>query len=130
MKMRSELGLLLEKLRGKKTLREVSELTGISHTYIRDLELGKRRATGKPVNPSAYVLRKLADCYNYSFTELMKVAGYEDVLREYDENGKKRHDIYKLLTSDSEIVEWKGHQLDERQIEEIINFIEFLLSKK
>lgn len=123
----NELGVLLEKLRGKKTLREVADKTGLSHTYIRDLELGVRRATGKPIKPSPHVLNKLARYYNYSFEELMKVAGYQDILRDYDHEGRKKHDLYKILTSESEVALWKGTILSDSQRKEVINIVDYVL---
>jgi HTH-type transcriptional regulator, competence development regulator len=131
MENKNKLGELLQELRQKekKALRDVAEETGLSHTYIRDLELGIRRATGKPIKPSAHVLRKLAEAYNYSFTELMKIAGYEDILRDYTDEGQKKHDLYKILSSDSEIPMWKGRLLSKAQRREVVNFVEFILNK-
>jgi transcriptional regulator with XRE-family HTH domain len=74
----SDLGKLLEHLRKAQrlSLREVSERCGISHTYIRDLELSKNRSTNKPIKPSPEILEKLADAYNFSYENLMQMAGY------------------------------------------------------
>lgn len=72
----SELGDLLKKLRGNKSLREIAELTELSHTYISDIEKGFRRGSKKPLHPSPDTLRRLANAYNYPYEKLMKVAGY------------------------------------------------------
>ena len=127
--MRSELGLLLEKLRGKRTLRDVSEKTGLSHTYIRDLELGIRRTTGKPIRPSAHVLKKLADEYQYPLEDLMRAGGYEDILREDQSEDSKQYDIWQILSSKNETSLWKGQVLDENQKKEIMSVVEYVLSK-
>lgn len=74
--MDNELGEFLEKLRGKMSLREASKRSGLSHTYIRDLELGVNRVTKTPIQPTPETLRKLADAYDYSYDILMKKAGY------------------------------------------------------
>lgn len=127
--MRSELGLLLEKLRGKRTLRDVSEKTGLSHTYIRDLELGVRRATGKPIKPSAHVLKKLADEYQYPLKDLMRAGGYEDILKSDQSKDGQPCDIWKILSSENETALWKGQVLDENQKKEIISVVDYVLSK-
>jgi transcriptional regulator with XRE-family HTH domain len=72
----NNLGQLLESLRGKMSLREVANVSGLSHTYIRDVERGINRSTKAPVKPSPDTLRRLAEAYKYSYAELMKVAGY------------------------------------------------------
>lgn len=76
--MSNELGEFLEKLRGKLSLREAGVRAQLSHTYIRDLELGINRKTKAPIKPSPDTLKRLADAYDYSYEELMKKAGYFD----------------------------------------------------
>jgi transcriptional regulator with XRE-family HTH domain len=76
--MSNELGLFLEDLRGKLSLRDAAEKSGLSHTYIRDLELGINRKTKAPIRPSADTLNQLAEAYNYPVSELLKKAGYLD----------------------------------------------------
>lgn len=76
--LENELGSMLEKLRGKLSLREAAEKSGLSHTYIRDIERGYNRATKTPINPSPDTLEKLAKAYNTSYRELMEKAGYLD----------------------------------------------------
>lgn len=71
-----DLGRLLKELRGNRTLREIAEVTELSHTYISDVEKGYRRGTKKPIHPSPDTLKRLAEAYNYPYEELMKVAGY------------------------------------------------------
>lgn len=78
----NKLGELLKELRGKRSLREIAELTELSHTYISDIEKGYRRGTKKVIHPSPETLKRLAEAYNYSYEKLMKVAGY------LDENGE------------------------------------------
>lgn len=76
----SELGEFLRKLRGRMTYREASDLSGVSHAYIRYLEIGKRPGSNTPINPSPEMLRGLAKAYNHSYKDLMMRAGYS-----YDE---------------------------------------------
>lgn len=72
----NELGKLLEELRGKRSLREVAKATGLSHTYIRDIEIGIRRGSKTPITPSPEALKKLSHVYQYPYGELLKKAGY------------------------------------------------------
>lgn len=77
-KNRSELGKYLEQMRKKMSLslREASERSGLSHSYIRDLELGYNHATKSPIHPSTQALKQLANAYQCSYEELLKKAGY------------------------------------------------------
>lgn len=68
------LGDFLRNLRGKKSLREIAKLTGLSHTYIRDVENGFSR-NNVPFKPKPETLYKLAKAYNYDFLDLMKLSG-------------------------------------------------------
>ncbi|MGM0881383.1 MAG: helix-turn-helix domain-containing protein [Bacillota bacterium] len=72
----NNLGNFLRKLRGKMSLREAASRSGLSHTYIRDLELGMNRSTNNIIQPSPETLEKLASAYSYSYEGLMKAAGY------------------------------------------------------
>lgn len=72
----NELGDLLRNLRGSRSLREIADITELSHTYISDVEKGYRRGSKKPLHPSPDTLKRLANAYNYSYEEIMKIAGY------------------------------------------------------
>jgi transcriptional regulator with XRE-family HTH domain len=67
-----ELSNYLEKLRGKMSIRQVAEKTGISNAYLSQLESGKRN------NPHPDVLKKLAKFYGIPVIEFLKKAGYLD----------------------------------------------------
>lgn len=68
--MENSFGDYLRELRGNKTLREIATLTGLSHTYIRDLELGINRKTNKAPTPSHDTLAKLAKAYGIKYGDL------------------------------------------------------------
>lgn len=70
----NEFGDYLRELRGKMSLREASRLTNISHTYIRDLELGKK------TDPSDDILKKLAKAYNVPLDNLARKYFDHDML--------------------------------------------------
>lgn len=71
-------GKFLEHLRGKMSLREAAYKSGLSHAYIRDLELERNRSTNDKIKPSPDTLKKLSEAYNFSYTDLMVKAGYLD----------------------------------------------------
>lgn len=105
----SEIGDLLRELRGKKSLRKVAEETGLSHSYIRDIELGYKHNTKAPTTPSPDTLRRLAEAYNYPYKDLLIKAGFLEE-EESDENKdfeafRNRPDLevwYKELPKSSE----------------------------
>ncbi|OCT10912.1 hypothetical protein A8709_04190 [Paenibacillus pectinilyticus] len=76
MESSNHFGKFLETLRGKASLRKAAIQSGLSHAYIRDLELGRNRTTNDVIKPSPETLRKLAQAYHYPYTELLKKAGY------------------------------------------------------
>lgn len=76
MKQLEGFGKFLESLRGKMSLREAANKSGLSHAYIRDLELERNRSTNEKINPSPVTLKKLSDAYNIPYTDLMEKAGY------------------------------------------------------
>ena len=64
-----EIGPLLKRLRGELSLRDITRRTGISSSYLSQLERGDRR-------PGRNVLRGLAETYNVDLRDLLKRAGY------------------------------------------------------
>lgn len=88
--MMSEIGKLLKMLRGDMTFREAAEKSGLSHSYIRYIENGKRPGSETPINPSPETLKALSKAYNYPYEELMEKAGYlkkEDNLNDKNTEG-------------------------------------------
>ena len=70
----SDFGDYLRSLREqqKMSLREVAAKTGVSVSYITQIENGRRKAPGPDV------LKKLAPAYNVPVRDLLKAAGYLD----------------------------------------------------
>lgn len=58
------------------SLREAAKKSGLSHAYIRDLELERNRSTNDKITPSPDTLKKLSAAYGYPYTELMIKAGH------------------------------------------------------
>jgi transcriptional regulator with XRE-family HTH domain len=71
-----EFGKFLESLRGSMSLREAAKKSGLSHAYIRDLELEKNRSTNEKITPSPDTLQKLSNAYGYLYKDLMIKAGH------------------------------------------------------
>jgi HTH-type transcriptional regulator, competence development regulator len=78
----SDFGDYLRNLREQQrlSLRDVAAKTGVSISYITQIEHAKR----KPPGPD--VLKKLALSYNVAVKDLMKAAGYLDDLKEVKSN--------------------------------------------
>jgi len=70
--MNLELSEELRRIRGIRglSLRKVEKQTGISNTYLSQLE------TGKAERPSPHILHKLAAVYDVPYESLMQAAGY------------------------------------------------------
>ncbi|WP_106494939.1 helix-turn-helix domain-containing protein [Lentibacillus sp. Marseille-P4043] len=96
----NKLGKLLKELRGKESLREASKRIGISHTYLDTIEKGKDKRTGAPVKPTPETLKLISQAYNYSYMDLLTVAGYIDRQPFYincynpDEDPSGNHTLY------------------------------------
>ncbi|HBR03680.1 MAG TPA: transcriptional regulator [Ruminiclostridium sp.] len=107
----SNLGQYITNLRNAKKLsiRGLAELAHISHTEIARLENGERK------NPSFSVLKSISNALGVSFNEIIKAAGY--------------------IEEDFPITELHGiileiADLDENEMKEVKDFIEFLHNKK
>jgi transcriptional regulator with XRE-family HTH domain len=90
----TKLGKKLQELRTKNnlSLRDAHHLTGISHSYIRNIENGFDPRSGRPIYPSPDTLKKFAQAYGASYDELLKLAGYasiEQIKKDDEEEVKK-----------------------------------------
>ena len=64
-----EIGPLLRRLRGEISLRDVGRLTGISNSYLSQIERGDRR-------PGPNVLKRLSSLYGVEVQDLLQRAGF------------------------------------------------------
>ena len=64
-----EIGPLLRRLRGETSLRDVGRLTGISNSYLSQIERGDRR-------PGPNVLKRLGSLYGVDVQDLLQRAGF------------------------------------------------------
>ncbi|UAL46837.1 transcriptional regulator [Sutcliffiella horikoshii] len=115
----NELGNLLRNLRGKESLRSVGERTGLSHSYISDIENGYRRGTKKPIHPSADTLQRLAKAYKYPVNRLLQVAGYMEM---ENEDLKPESENESLFFFDKE-------DITPEEMEELKKYLEFMRMK-
>lgn len=81
----NEIGDLLRELRGEESLREASRRIGISHTYLDTIEKGRDKRSGKPIKPTPDTLKLISEAYNYSYIDLLKLAGYIEDAKEEEE---------------------------------------------
>ncbi|WP_036745466.1 helix-turn-helix domain-containing protein [Paenibacillus sp. UNC451MF] len=125
-----EFGKFLEGLRGSMSLREAAKKSGLSHAYIRDLELEKNRSTNEKITPSPDTLKKLSDAYNYPYTDLMIKAGH---LKAQDFNATTSSNInvdlasvYYIEVGTKEIMYCNQEMKVKHSIDSLRDFSEFL----
>ncbi|WP_289142474.1 helix-turn-helix domain-containing protein [uncultured Brevibacillus sp.] len=123
--MENSFGKYLELLRGKISLREASEKTGLSHTYIRNLELGKK------TDPSHETLIKLANAYGVKYGELLskkfESIDYPTILEKYGPSNKGYsvdNDLISFLSRED--ITCKGHTLTEDDRNRILGMLAVL----
>ena len=76
----NNLAYILKQLRAERggSLREFSELLGISHAYLNKLERGEDPRTGKPITPTIETLVKIAEGLDIPTRKFMAMCGYFD----------------------------------------------------
>lgn len=125
----NELGHLLRKLRGKRSLREASEKSGISHTYLGVIEKGYDARSGNPVKPTPETLQSLSAAYGYPYEALMQAAGY---LREsraaYDaeEAGKAVQRLELAHLPERNNVTFRGRELTEEEKLKVVGMLDVM----
>jgi HTH-type transcriptional regulator, competence development regulator len=126
-----ELGHLLRQLRDRESLRDVSQRSGISHTYLGIIEKGIDQRTGNPVKPTPETLKTLAKAYNYPYEELMRRAGY---LQESSEPyltdialSPPMIEIEVILLKQR--VTYRGKALNEAECRKILDMLKILLQE-
>ncbi|MBE9907222.1 helix-turn-helix domain-containing protein [Enterococcus casseliflavus] len=114
--MSNNLGDFLRKLRGKESLRSVSQrIDGrLSHSYISDLEKGVSRR-GTPINPTPEALKILSEAYDVSYDKLMNLAGYLDNKIDKEVSNEKIRTIAAHIDDDA----------TEEDLEDILRYIEY-----
>lgn len=117
----NEFGGFLRELRGKRSLREMERLTGLSHTYLSSLEKGVDPRSGKERKPTPEVLRQIADAFpEADYFTLMKIAGYftnDEIKNEYDE-------VSRDIQSKSQLLAIRYNQLKEAEEKEDQDYLQ------
>ena len=88
-----DIGALLKRLRGRVSLREVTRRTGVSSSYLSQIERGVSR-------PGANVVRKLADLYRVDPQQLLKRAGHGPPPDPYGDEAMDVERAYQFVLSD------------------------------
>lgn len=127
----SDFGKFLEGLRGSMSLREAAKKSGLSHAYIRDLELERNRSTNDRITPSPDTLKKLSAAYGYPYTELMIKAGHlmsDDVVPTVSHKSKIELDLSQVLYIEIGMKEITYHLANNtvaRSIDSLVDFSHF-----
>ena len=115
----NDFGNYLRKLRGKRTLREMEQLTGLSHSYLHTLEKGIDPRSKKERKPTPEVLQKLASTLSIDYYELLEKAGYvnkNDFFIQETSEGVKLHTGNELANRDAPYPTLSENSLHAREI--------------
>lgn len=76
--MNLNIGAHLRALRQSRgySLREAAARSGLSHGYIRDVEIGINRKSGSPIIPMPKTLLKFSEAYQANYQVMMQIAGH------------------------------------------------------
>ena len=88
-----DIGALLKRLRGRVSLREVTRRTGVSTSYLSQIERGVS-------HPGANVIRKLAELYNVDAQQLLRRAGHGPQPDPYGDEAMDVERAYRFVLDD------------------------------
>lgn len=88
-----DIGALLKRLRSRVSLREVTRRTGVSTSYLSQIERGVSQ-------PGANVIRKLADLYNVDPDQLLRRAGHGPQPDPYGDEAMDVERAYRFVLDD------------------------------
>ncbi len=88
-----DFGALLKRLRGRVSLREVTRRTGVSSSYLSQIERGERV-------PGANLLRKLAGLYRVDPEDLIRRAGQGSQPDPYSDQAMDVERAYRFVLDD------------------------------
>ena len=111
------------------SLQDFANLIGSSRSYIHMLEKNVNPTTNKPINPSIETLKLLAQAMNMDLDYLLKLLNDNQEIyldeseyqKQFNNSNDFRYANYKGIDTDG---------LDEKDIEEINRFVEFIKNKK
>ena len=94
----SAIGSALRLLRGNRSLRQVHTDTGITYSYLSNIECGSKRPGGK-------VLSRLADYHNVPLGELLELAGFnKGVDADHDFSNADIRRSYQFVLDDPSLI--------------------------
>lgn len=113
------------------SLREAARKSGLSHAYIRDLELERNRSTNDKITPSPDTLQKLSVAYGYPYTELMVKAGHlsRGDITKTSSNSQSALDltaVHYIEIGMREIIYYANKAKITRNIDSLLDFSSFL----
>ncbi|MFC5449644.1 helix-turn-helix domain-containing protein [Paenibacillus aestuarii] len=127
MEFPNNFGKFLEELRGKMSLRKAADKSGLSHAYIRDLELGRNRATNDVIRPSPDTLRKLSQAYLYPYKDMLMRAGYLEEEHQQPLSMKDQlANIWYVEFGVKHIRYYSPEQIAEEIVESLVEFTDLL----
>ena len=88
-----DIGALLKRLRGRVSLREVNRRTGVSISYLSQIERGEKQ-------PGANVVRKLAELYRVDPQQLLNRAGRGSQPDPYGDEAMDVERAYRFVLDD------------------------------
>lgn len=121
------LGELMAKYREEHGIsqRQFAADSGLSHGYVSMLEKNKHPKTGLPITPTIDIYKKVADGMHMDLTKLFEIMDDQPVSLVADKMSTLRNEGgLKGVIADT------IDQLDEKDLEETLQYVQFLLSKK
>lgn len=116
----NEFGKYIRELRNNRelTIRQLELYSGVSNSYLSQLENGKRGI------PSPDILKKLSKGLKHPYNDLLEKAGYID---EVDETSERDAVIHKIATEfpDADLMFHDLANMTAEDLEEIYEFIKF-----
>ena len=111
------------------SLQDFADLIGSSRSYIHMLEKNLNPTTNKPISPSIETLKLLAQAMHMDLDYLLKLLNdnqeiyldEDEYKKQFSTNTNFRYANYNGINTDG---------LDEKDIEEINRFVEFIKNKK
>ena len=110
------------------SLQDFADLIGSSRSYIHMLEKNVNPTTNKPINPSIETLKLLAQAMHMDLDYLLKLLNNDQAIYLDENEYKKQFNT----TNDFRYANHSGintEGLDEKDIEEINRFVEFIKNK-
>lgn len=104
--------------------RQFAADSGLSHGYVSMLEKNKHPKTGLPITPTIDIYKKVADGMHMDLTKLFEIMDDQPVSLSNKMSTLREEGGLKCAIADT------IEQLDDKELEETLQYVQFLLSKK